>query len=443
MCILKFSAILRKVGQTRLNASVGHAFKFSGRTWYEVQIRERNGPSRGVIQKRWTSWAKSLRADVWGTNTWGNLTTRRVRPQSSMGFGEKKIYIYPLKAEDKAAFYLFSCENKGTGAGLQKHRRTSVCGWFGSFNAHAEQGGLRSDEMDGHFAEVQKPCDGSDRKWWSADKRGSTSVRSRLSICSSQCNHSKKRQQFYRLVSFAQNTDVHASGKNGEPPRLTKNGKTITCTMDNFVLLVVRGLSSSSSSSSVSTSRPKDHSNSSSESEASTDPMTTRRAKHACGKPMQTNSDMQTSGSRGLAHRKRDGRRGSNARHSWLVTALHRKSRGPGDACARTSLWKRSRIRKVMLQKWRHKNGSTVLRLTSPKTEIATYAWEPKLRGFLAEDAMRGLFIARAEKFGELMTADHKVLNERSESWNSDCYAIVVQDLATRWIQSYPCKNIN
>ena len=33
--------ILWKAGQTRLNASVGHAVKFSGRTWYEVQIRER------------------------------------------------------------------------------------------------------------------------------------------------------------------------------------------------------------------------------------------------------------------------------------------------------------------------------------------------------------------------------------------------------------------
>ena len=72
--------------------------------------------------------------------------------------------------------------------------------------------------------------------------------------------------------------------------------------MDNVVPLVVPGLSSSSSSSSASTSRPKDHSKSSGESEASTDPMTTRRVKHACGKPMQTNPDMQASGSRGLAH---------------------------------------------------------------------------------------------------------------------------------------------
>ena len=75
--------------------------------------------------------------------------------------------------------------------------------------------------------------------------------------------------------------------KNGETPRFTHNGKTLTCIMDNFVPLVVPGLSSSSSSSSASTSRPKDQSKSSGESGAPTDPMTTRRAKHACGKPMQ------------------------------------------------------------------------------------------------------------------------------------------------------------
>ena len=72
--------------------------------------------------------------------------------------------------------------------------------------------------------------------------------------------------------------------------------------MDNFVPLVIPGLSSSSSSSSASTSRPKDQSNSSGESETTSDPVTTRRAKRAWGKPMQTNPDMQASGSRGLAH---------------------------------------------------------------------------------------------------------------------------------------------
>ena len=38
------------------------------------------------------------------------------------------------------------------------------------------------------------------------------------------------------------------------------------------------------------------------------------------------------------------------------------------------------------------------------------------------------------------MTADHKVLSEGCESRNNHRYAVVVQDLATQWIQSYPCK---
>ena len=72
--------------------------------------------------------------------------------------------------------------------------------------------------------------------------------------------------------------------------------------MDNFVPLVVPGLSSSSSRSSASTSTPKAQSSSSSESETPTDPVTTRRAKSACGKPKQTNPDVEASGNRGLVH---------------------------------------------------------------------------------------------------------------------------------------------
>ena len=44
--------------------------------------------------------------------------------------------------------------------------------------------------------------------------------------------------------------------------------------------------------------------------------------------------------------------------------------------------------------------------------------------------------VPRAENFGDLITADHKV----RESRNNHRYANMVQDLATQWIQSYPCK---
>ena len=43
--------------------------------------------------------------------------------------------------------------------------------------------------------------------------------------------------------------------------------------------------------------------------------------------------------------------------------------------------------------------------------------------------------------FGDLITTDHKVLSGKCESRNNHRYAVVVQDLATQWIQAYPCKN--
>ena len=51
-----------------------------------------------------------------------------------------------------------------------------------------------------------------------------------------------------------------------------------------------------------------------------------------------------------------------------------------------------------------------------------------------------GTVVPRAEHFGDLITADHKILSEESESRNNHRHAVVVQDLATQWLQSYPCK---
>ena len=51
-----------------------------------------------------------------------------------------------------------------------------------------------------------------------------------------------------------------------------------------------------------------------------------------------------------------------------------------------------------------------------------------------------GEAVPRAANFGDLITADHRVLSEGCESRNNHRYAVVIQDLATQWIQSYPCK---
>ena len=52
-----------------------------------------------------------------------------------------------------------------------------------------------------------------------------------------------------------------------------------------------------------------------------------------------------------------------------------------------------------------------------------------------------GEAVPRAVNFGDLITTDHKVVSDNCESRNNHRYAVVVQDLATQWIQAYPCKN--
>ena len=51
-----------------------------------------------------------------------------------------------------------------------------------------------------------------------------------------------------------------------------------------------------------------------------------------------------------------------------------------------------------------------------------------------------GEAVPRAANFGDLITADHKVLSDNCESRNNHRHAVVVQDQATQWIQAYPCK---
>ena len=54
---------------------------------------------------------------------------------------------------------------------------------------------------------------------------------------------------------------------------------------------------------------------------------------------------------------------------------------------------------------------------------------------------LTGDAVRRTEKFGDVITADHKVSDEDGESRNNHRYAVVVQDMAARWIQSYPCES--
>ena len=53
---------------------------------------------------------------------------------------------------------------------------------------------------------------------------------------------------------------------------------------------------------------------------------------------------------------------------------------------------------------------------------------------------LKGEAVPRADNFGDLITADHKVLSDICDSRNNHRHAVVVQDLGTQWIQAYPCN---
>ena len=210
--------------------------------------------------------------------------------------------------------------------------------------------------------------------------------------------------------------------------------------MENFVSLVV--LSSSSRISSASTSRPKDQSESSGESEASTDPMTTRRAKHACGKPMQTNPDkpreavvQHTQKSRWMKRIQR--KAFLNLLQLFIETQEDLETHVPAHPSEREISDSEGDASKVETQKRKH---SIYTHFPKDRNfDICSRTQNTRVPCRTRNDGSFPL----AESFGDLITADHKVFNEGSESQNNHGYAVVVQDPATQWIQSYACKNKN
>ena len=85
--------------------------------------------------------------------------------------------------------------------------------------------------------------------------------------------------------------------------------------------------------------------------------------------------------------------------------------------------------------------------MTGKKTKYS-FSQRPKLRDLQADQNYKGSVQktqrrsrTSTDNFGDLITADHKVLSENCESRNNHRYAVVVQYLATQWIQAYPCKN--
>ena len=247
----------------------------------------------------------------------------------------------------------------------------------------------------------------------------------------------------------------------GQKPHLIKDGIRIICNTENFVPIVVPGLSSSSSVSSSTSRTPmkqESHSSSSSSSSPSSPTVGEISVREREDAP---NSDISPVPMSELV----DDRSGKpdkiqankTQKPNKKETAI--KRRNPCDS--EIPEWLQEFREKLVddeipPQGGSHASSSHEVSLEPTKKrredlgKHSVYDHFPKDRK--CEICQRtkitrapcrrriGGAVPRAENFGYLITADYKVLSENSESRNNHRYAIVVQDLATHWIQAYPCK---
>ena len=252
---------------------------------------------------------------------------------------------------------------------------------------------------------------------------------------------------------------------NGQKPHLIKNGIRIICNTENFVPIVVPGLSSSSSASSSTSktpSRQESHSSSSSSSSPSSPtvgeiPVREREDAPNSDIPPVPMSELVDDRSGKPEEIQANEIRKTNKKETTI-------ERG-NPLCSDDSEipeWLQE-FREILvddeipLQGGSHASSSHEVSLeptTKRREDLgkhSVYTHFPKDRN--CEICKRtkiprapcrrrnGEAVPRAANFGDLITADHKVLSDNCESRNNHRYAGVVQDLATQWIQAYPCKN--
>ena len=234
---------------------------------------------------------------------------------------------------------------------------------------------------------------------------------------------------------------------NGQKPHLIKNGIRVQCNTENFVPIVVPGLSTSSSSSLLSSTsmtpswQEIDHPKSSSRS--STSPPMTSSTVSSESVDRQERRDPC-----GIDH------------HPAIVSSerVERQERGDPchsdipewlqefreNFCGWQSSWTQRLTRKFFswiifgaYEKCRF--GSTQCLYSLGKDRNCDICQRTKITRAPCKRRI-GRVVLCAEKFGDLITADRQVLSEGCESRNNHRFAVVVQDLATQWIQSYPCK---
>ena len=203
-------------------------------------------------------------------------------------------------------------------------------------------------------------------------------------------------------------------------PHLTKQVKKILCKTEIFVPHVVPGLSSNVGVIASSTSLPHDPSSTSSSPATEGSDDRAPRNWRDSPKPQSKN-------------KKRDNNRASGdrfPRRSRMVRRVYRKSR----RCRSTRTPQTFLMSQIPngLQKWHP--GSTVIFTHLPKDRNCEVCLRTKMTRALCR-RRSGEAVPQAEKFGDLITTDHTVLNEENESRNNHRYAVVVSESRKSFFQ--------
>ena len=245
---------------------------------------------------------------------------------------------------------------------------------------------------------------------------------------------------------------------NGQKPHLIKDGIRIICNTENFVPIVVPGLSGSSSGFSSTLRTPMKQESHSSSSSSHSSPtvgeISVREREDA------TNSDISPVPVSNLVD---DGsgqpdkiQANKIQKPNKRETTIERCNPSDSEIPEWLQEFRENLVDdRVPERRDSHASSEVSLEPTTKRREDlgkhSVYTHFPKDRN--CEICKRtkitrapctrrnGEAVPRAANFGDLITADHKVLSDNCESRNNHRCAVVVQDLATQWIQAYPCKN--
>ena len=247
---------------------------------------------------------------------------------------------------------------------------------------------------------------------------------------------------------------------NGQKPHLIKDGIRIICNTENFVPIVVPGLSSSSSaSSSTSRTRIRQESRSSSSSSSSSPFSPTVGEISVREREDAPNNDISPVPVSELVD-DRTGEPVETQANKALKTKKKETTIERGNLCDDPEIpeWLQE-FREILVDdEVPLQGGSHASSSLEPTTERREDLGKHNVHTHFPKDRnceicqrtkitrapcrrRNGEAVPRAVNSGDLITADHKVLSDNCESRNKHRYEVVVQDLATQWIQAYPCKN--